>query len=94
MNKKTLLAFALTAAATSTAVAAHAASFGATDINGYMVAENTAEKAAEGKCGEGKCGEGTCGAADTSGTHATDAKAGEGKCGEGKCGEGTCGGKK
>jgi uncharacterized low-complexity protein len=56
--------------------------------SGYQVADNHAEKGADGKCGEGKCGA----------EKAADGKCGEGKCGadktkEGKCGEGKCGGK-
>jgi uncharacterized low-complexity protein len=42
--------------------------------SGYQVADNHAEKGADGKCGEGKCGENM-------------EKAEDGKCGEGKCGE-------
>ena len=50
--------------------------------NGYLVADNHAGKAKDGKCGEGKCG----------GKKADD-KAGA-KAKDGKCGEGKCGGKK
>ncbi len=65
--------------------------------SGYQVADNHAEKGADGKCGEGKCGaekkaDGKCGAEKKA-----DGKCGEGKCGaekkaaDGKCGEGKCG---
>jgi uncharacterized low-complexity protein len=56
---------------------------------GYQLAENTAEKPAEGKCGapDGKSHEGKCGAEHkTDGEKKADGKAKEGKCGEGKCG--------
>jgi uncharacterized low-complexity protein len=76
-------------------------------FSGYQVADNHAEKGADGKCGEGKCGaekkaadgkcgEGKCGAEKK----AADGKCGEGKCGaekkaaDGKCGEGKCGAEK
>jgi uncharacterized low-complexity protein len=62
--------------------------------SGYQVAENHAEKGADGKCGEGKCG--------AEKEKAKDGKCGEGKCGaekgakakDGKCGEGKCGAEK
>jgi uncharacterized low-complexity protein len=62
--------------------------------SGYQVADNHAEKGADGKCGEGKCG---------AEKKAHDGKCGEGKCGaekgaekakDGKCGEGKCGAEK
>jgi uncharacterized low-complexity protein len=59
--------------------------------SGYQVADNHAEKGADGKCGEGKCG---------AEKKAADGKCGEGKCGaekkaaDGKCGEGKCGAEK
>jgi len=65
--------------------------------SGYQVADNHADKGADGKCGEGKCGaekkahDGKCGG---------EKKAADGKCGEGKCGankeahEGKCGAEK
>lgn len=67
--------------------------------SGYQVADNHADKGADGKCGEGKCGaekkahDGKCGGEKK----AADGKCGEGKCGaekkaaDGKCGEGKCG---
>lgn len=64
---------------------------------GYQLAANYADdskdKAQEGKCGEGKCGEGACGAAhgqdkdrEAKKTSECDDKHEEGKCGEGACG--------
>lgn len=66
---------------------------------GYQLAANYADeskdKAKEGKCGEGKCGEGACGASqgddkdrDTKKSKESDDKHKEGKCGEGACGAG------
>lgn len=67
--------------------------------SGYQVADNHADKGADGKCGEGKCGaekkahdgkcgEGKCGAEKKAadGKCGADKKAADGKCGEGKCG--------
>jgi uncharacterized low-complexity protein len=73
--------------------------------SGYQVADNHAEKGADGKCGEGKCGaekakDGKCGEGKCGAEKAKDGKCGEGKCGaekgaekakDGKCGEGKCG---
>lgn len=62
--------------------------------SGYQVADNHAEKGADGKCGEGKCGaekakDGKCGA-----EKAKDGKCGEGKCGAEKAKDGSCGAEK
>jgi len=70
--------------------------------SGYQVADNHADKSADGKCGEGKCGaekakDGKCGEGKCGADKTKDGKCGEGKCGgkekmeEGKCGEGKCG---
>ena len=101
MSKKTLIAaaagtaFAAVLAAPVASAASNPFALSALS-SGYQVADNHADKPAEGKCGadkakakDGKCGEGKCGA--------DKAKAKDGKCGEGKCGanlkahDGKCG---
>jgi uncharacterized low-complexity protein len=73
------------------------AEFGITPLaSGYQLAEQSAEKPAEGKCGatkEGKAHEGKCGA-EHKDDATTDSKKTEGKAKEGKCGEGKCGANK
>jgi uncharacterized low-complexity protein len=74
-------AFALSIAAT--AVNAAENPFAAKSLaSGYQVAENTAEKAKDGKCGAGKCGAEKKAAAE---------KAKEGKCSADKAKEAACG---
>lgn len=104
------LALALGAAFGLTGTMAGASVFQAADLgSGYMVAQTTPAKPAEGKCGEAKCGAACMKEKTGKGMKEADAKAAcdkmkaEGKCGgdkmdkashEGKCGEGKCGGKK
>jgi len=64
-------AFALTLGAATVSAAENPFAM-KTLASGYQVADNHAEKGADGKCGEGKCG--------------AEKKAHDGKCGEGKCG--------
>jgi len=87
------LALAVGAAFGLTGMAAQASLFQVADLGaGYMVAQATPAKPAEGKCGEGKCGAECMKKMKDSGKSEKDAKAHcdkmakEGKCGEGKCG--------
>jgi uncharacterized low-complexity protein len=84
-------AFALSVSATTVTAAENP--FSAQTLSaGYQVADNHAEKGADGKCGEGKCGA-------EKAKKMKDGKCGEGKCGaekakkmkDVKCCEGKCG---